>query len=47
MRVLLIEDDLMIGEAIQGALKDASYAVDWIKNGLVALTTLGCQHYDV
>jgi len=47
MRVLLIEDDLMIGEAIQGALKDASYAVDWIKNGLVALTTLSCQHYDV
>lgn len=47
MRVLLIEDDLMIGEAIQGALKDASYAVDWIKNGLVVLTTLACQHYDV
>jgi two-component system OmpR family response regulator len=47
MRVLLIEDDAMIGEAIHGALKDASYAADWVKNGQTALTTLGCQHYDL
>ncbi len=47
MRVLLIEDDPMIGEAIQGALKDATYATDWVKNGQTALTTLSCQHYDV
>lgn len=47
MRVLLIEDDPMIGEAIQGALKDAAYAADWVKNGQTALTTLGCQHYDL
>ena len=47
MRVLLIEDDPMIGDAIQAALKDASYAVDWVKNGQTALTTLGCQHYDL
>jgi two-component system OmpR family response regulator len=47
MRVLLVEDDPMIGEAIQEALKDASYAADWVKNGLTALTTLACQHYDL
>jgi two-component system OmpR family response regulator len=47
MRVLLIEDDPMIGEAIQGALKDVSYAADWVKDGQTALTTLGCQHYDL
>ncbi|CAB3682064.1 response regulator transcription factor [Paraburkholderia rhynchosiae] len=47
MRVLLVEDDPMIGEAIQGALKDASYAADWVNNGQTALTTLGCQHYDL
>jgi two-component system OmpR family response regulator len=47
MRVLLVEDDAMIGEAIQGALKDASYAADWVKNGQTALTTLDCQHYDL
>lgn len=47
MRVLLVEDDHMIGDAIQGALKDASYAADWVKDGQTALTTLGCQHYDL
>lgn len=47
MRVLLVEDDPMIGDAIQGALKDASYAVDWIKDGRTALTTLGDQQYEL
>ncbi len=47
MRVLLVEDDPMIGYAIHGALKDASYATDWVKDGATALTTLGCQHYDL
>jgi two-component system OmpR family response regulator len=47
MRVLLVEDDPMIGAAIQGALKDASYAADWVKNGHDALSTLDCQYYDV
>ena len=47
MRVLLVEDDPMIGEAVQAALKDATYATDWVKNGLAALATLGCQHYDL
>ncbi len=47
MRVLLVEDDPMIGEAIQGALKDATYATDWVKNGQTALITLNCQHYDL
>ena len=47
MRVLLVEDDPMIGEAIQGALKDASYAADWVKNGQTALNTLSCQIYDL
>lgn len=47
MRVLLVEDDPMIGAAIQGALKDASYAADWVKDGLTALTSLSGQHYDL
>ena len=36
MRVLLVEDDHMIGEAVSVALKDASYAVDWVKDGATA-----------
>lgn len=47
MRVLLIEDDPMIGAAIQSALKDACYAADWVKNGQTALDTLLCQNYDL
>lgn len=47
MRILLVEDDPMIGEAIQGALKDASYAVDWVNNGTTALAALDTQHYDL
>ncbi len=47
MRVLLVEDDTMIGEAIQGALTDAAYAADWVKNGQTALATLDSQHYDL
>jgi two-component system OmpR family response regulator len=47
MRVLLVEDDPMIGKAIQDALKDASYASDWVKNGQTAIATLDCQRYDL
>ena len=47
MRVLLVEDDAMIGEAIQQSLQDAAYAADWVKNGQTALTTLSYQHYDL
>lgn len=47
MRVLLVEDDAMIGAAIQGALRDASHAADWVKDGQAALNALGGQHYDL
>ncbi|WP_207888279.1 response regulator transcription factor [Pseudomonas sp. 30_B] len=46
MRILLVEDDPMIGEAIEGALKDAGYAVDWVTDGLTALAALGTHSYD-
>lgn len=47
MRVLLVEDDPMIGSAVQGTLKDASWAADWVRDGNHALTALGTQHYDL
>src|SRR6476661_11115373 len=46
MRVLLVEDDAMIGEAVRDALKDASYAVDWVHDGIRALDTYSSRHYD-
>ncbi len=47
MRVLLIEDDPMIGAAAQAALKDASCAADWVKTGPAGLSALAAQHYDL
>jgi two-component system, OmpR family, response regulator len=47
MRVLLVEDDPMIGEVVQEALKDASYATDWVKNGQAALDSLASRNYDI
>lgn len=40
MRILLVEDDRMIGEAVSMALRDAAYAVDWVHDGESALRTL-------
>jgi len=40
MRILLVEDDLMIGDAVSVALKDAAYAVDWVTDGAAADATL-------
>ena len=47
MRVLLVEDDRMIGAAMEATLKDASYAVDWVCDGAAASTTIDTQAYDV
>jgi len=40
MRILLVEDDAMIGEATSVALKDAAYAVDWVRDGATASNVL-------
>ncbi|OMG70381.1 response regulator transcription factor [Burkholderia ubonensis] len=47
MRILLVEDDPMIGEAVHAALKDASYAADWVTDGTRALTAFAAQRYDL
>ena len=47
MRILLVEDDAMIGRAVQQALREASYAADWVQDGQDALTTLAAQTYDM
>lgn len=47
MRVLLIEDDKMIGAAVQQALRDAAYAVDWVTDGETAIQAVENEHYEV
>ena len=45
MRVLVIEDDALLGDAIQAGLKQAGYAVDWMKDGVSADQALGTEPY--
>lgn len=40
MRILLVEDDDMLGEAVQDALRQESYVVDWVRDGGAALAAL-------
>src|SRR5579872_4712069 len=47
MRVLLIEDDRMIGAAMQQALKDAAYAVDWVTDGETAIQAAESETYEL
>jgi two-component system, OmpR family, response regulator len=47
MRVLLIEDDRMIAAAMQQALKDAAYAVDWVTDGETALHAAENESYEL
>jgi two-component system OmpR family response regulator len=47
MRVLLVEDDRMIGAAVTQALKDAAYAVDWVKDGETAIAAVEAELYDL
>jgi len=47
MRVLLVEDDPMIGSVVQSALRDASYAADWVTDGEAALSALHTLHYEM
>jgi len=47
MRVLLVEDDAMIGAALVERLEDDAYAVDWVTDAPAALHSLDTHDYDV
>ena len=47
MRLLLVEDDKMIGESICEALTSENYAVDWVKDGSSAELALANGVYDL
>jgi two-component system, OmpR family, response regulator len=47
MRILLVEDDPMIGEAVLDALRAEHYAVDWVRDGSMADTALTTGSYDL
>ena len=47
MRVLLVEDDELLGDGLQRALKADGYTVDWIKAGNQVVPALEQEHFDL
>jgi two-component system, OmpR family, response regulator QseB len=47
MRLLLIEDDPMIGEAIRAGLKREGFAVDWVRDARAAEGVLGREPFEL
>lgn len=46
MRLLLIEDDEMIGAAVRSGLREEGFSVDWIKEGTAAENACNDAQYD-
>ena len=47
MRILLVEDDIALGEGIRIALKPEGYTVDWLQDGVSALHALTHEDFDL
>jgi DNA-binding response OmpR family regulator len=47
MRILLVEDDAMIGRAVLDVLRGEHYAVDWVRDGVAADAALSSEPYDL
>ena len=46
MRLLLVEDDRMIGESVQKGLRQDGFSVDWVQDGVSAELALETERYD-
>ena len=47
MRLLLVEDDRMIGESLQRTLRLEGFAVDWVRDASAADGTLASERFDL
>jgi two-component system response regulator QseB len=45
MRLLLVEDDTMIGRSLEKGLRQDGYAVDWVRDGRAAEAALAAEDY--
>jgi two-component system response regulator QseB len=47
MRILLVEDDELLGDGVREALERARHAVEWVRDGRHALAALGGSAFDL
>ncbi len=47
MRLLLVEDDRMIGDSLRAALRLEGHAVDWVRDARAAQATLASERFDL
>jgi len=47
MRVLVVEDDKMLGEGIRDGLQHMGYTIDWLQDGLSAEQALATSEFDI
>ena len=47
MRLLLVEDDRMIGDSLRAALRQEGHAVDWVYDAAAARAALGAERFDL
>ena len=47
MRILLIEDDPLLGDGLAAGLRQAGFAVDWLKDGASAVAALAAEGFDL
>ncbi len=47
INILLMEDEIDLGETLQDILKKAGYQVTWVKNGIEASTITYVQEFDL
>jgi two-component system response regulator QseB len=47
MRLLLVEDDDLLGDAVRTGLTQEGYTVDWMKDGVSAEAALKAEHFDL
>jgi len=45
MRVLVVEDDPLLGRGVQAGLEQAGFAADWVRDGIAADAALGAEDY--
>ena len=47
MKILLVEDDALLGNGVQAGLVQEGFSVDWVQDGKQALSAAAIGHYDL